>query len=124
DGLRARHARKTGAIIRASVVCGAIAAGADNALVSALDQYATDVGLAFQIVDDILDVEGDATSLGKTAGKDAAGDKPTYPALFGLDRSRQLASECLARAHQVLTDAGLTDGYLGAIADWVCARKS
>ena len=124
DGLRAMHARKTGAIIRASVVCGAIAAGADNTLVSALDQYATDVGLAFQIVDDILDVEGDATSLGKTAGKDAAGDKPTYPALFGLDRSRALAAECLARAQGTLAASKVTDGHLAAIAEWVVKRRS
>ena len=91
---------------------------------TALDQYAADVGLAFQIVDDILDVEGDAASLGKTAGKDAAGAKPTYPALFGLDRSRALAAECLSRAHQTLATAKLTDGHLGAIAEWVVARKS
>jgi geranylgeranyl pyrophosphate synthase len=124
DGLRTMHARKTGAIIRASVACGAIMAGADDGLVTALDQYASDVGLAFQIVDDILDVEGDASSLGKTAGKDAAGDKPTYPALFGLDRSRALAAECLSRAHQTLAAAKLTDGHLGAIAEWVVTRKS
>ena len=124
DGLRTMHARKTGAIIRASVACGAIMAGADDALVTALDQYASDVGLAFQIVDDILDVEGDASSLGKTAGKDAAGDKPTYPALFGLDRSRALAAECLSRAHLTLAAAKLTDGHLGAIAEWVVTRKT
>jgi len=124
DGLRTMHARKTGAIIRASVACGAIMAGADEALVTALDQYASDIGLAFQIVDDILDVEGDASSLGKTAGKDAAGDKPTYPALFGLDRSRALAADCLTRAHQTLAAAALTDGHLGAIAEWVVKRRS
>jgi geranylgeranyl diphosphate synthase, type II len=124
DGLRTMHARKTGAIIRASVACGAIMAGADAALVTTLDQYASDVGLAFQIVDDILDVEGDASSLGKTAGKDAAGDKPTYPALFGLDRSRALAAECLSRARETLAAEKLTDGHLGAIADWVVTRKT
>ena len=124
DDLRTMHARKTGAIIRASVACGAIMAGADAGLVTALDQYASDVGLAFQIVDDILDVEGDASSLGKTAGKDAAGDKPTYPALFGLDRSRALAAECLSRARETLAAEKLTDGHLGAIADWVVTRKT
>jgi geranylgeranyl pyrophosphate synthase len=124
DGLRAMHARKTGALIRASAVCGAIMAGADEALISEMGRYADDVGLAFQIVDDILDVEGDPASLGKTAGKDAAGAKPTYPALFGLDRSRQLAAECLARARQRLADAKLTEGQLGAIAEWVVTRKS
>jgi geranylgeranyl pyrophosphate synthase len=124
DGLRAMHARKTGALIRASAACGAIMAGADDGLVAAIDRYAADVGLAFQIVDDILDVEGDAASLGKTAGKDAAGAKPTYPALFGLDRSRALAAECLDRALQTLADAAVGDSHLAAIAEWVVTRKS
>ncbi len=124
DGLREMHARKTGALIRAAAVGGAIMAGAEDAAVDAIDSYATDVGLAFQIVDDILDVEGDPTLLGKTAGKDAAGGKPTYPALFGLDQSRVLAADCLARAHQTIRDARLADGWLDAIADWVVSRKS
>jgi len=124
DGLREMHARKTGALIRASAVSGAIMAGATDAAVQAIDAYASDVGLAFQIVDDILDVEGDAASLGKSAGKDAAAAKPTYPSLFGIDRSRQLAAECLERAHQSLAVAGLTSGWLGAIADWVVSRKN
>ena len=123
EELRAMHARKTGALIRASAVSGAIMAGARDDVVSAIDAYATEIGLAFQIVDDILDVEGDATSLGKSAGKDAAASKPTYPALFGLDRSRVLASECLARAHASLARGGVA-GQLGAIADWVVTRKS
>ena len=101
-----------------------IAAGATDYLVSAIDQYASDLGLAFQIVDDILDVEGDPVSLGKSTGKDAAGGKPTYPALFGLDRSRALAIDCLARAHATLDEAGLTEGWLGAIADFVVSRRS
>src|SRR2546427_5611913 len=71
EGLRGMHARKTGALIRASAVSGAIMAGAADDLVAAIDAYATEVGLAFQIVDDILDVEGDSASLGKNAGKDA-----------------------------------------------------
>jgi geranylgeranyl pyrophosphate synthase len=124
DGVRAMHALKTGALIRASAVSGAIMAGGDDALVKAIDTYATEVGLAFQIVDDILDVEGDPASLGKTAGKDAASAKPTYPALFGLDRSRALAAECLQHAQQALDDAGITDGRLRGIAEWVVSRKS
>jgi geranylgeranyl pyrophosphate synthase len=124
DGLRAMHALKTGALIRASAVGGAIMAGADATLIAAIDGYAREVGLAFQIVDDILDVEGDPASLGKTAGKDAASEKPTYPSLFGLDRSRALAAECLQRAHGALEDAGITDSLLGGIADWVVTRKS
>jgi farnesyl diphosphate synthase len=75
-------------------------------------------------VDDILDVEGDPASLGKTAGKDAAAAKPTYPALFGLDRSRGLAAECLDRAHAALETAGIRNSLLAGIADWVVARKS
>jgi len=124
EGLRAMHARKTGALIRASAVSGAIIAGATTDIVNAIDRYATDVGLAFQIVDDILDVEGSAQELGKTAGKDAAEAKPTYAALYGLPRSRELATECIARAHQTLVDAGLTGGHLGAIADWIITRKN
>jgi geranylgeranyl pyrophosphate synthase len=124
DGLRAMHARKTGALIRASAVSGAIMAGGSDDLVFAIDAYATDVGLAFQIVDDILDVEGAAEELGKTAGKDAADSKPTYPSLFGLDASRTLAAECVARAHQTLVDAKLTAGWLDAIAQWVVSRRS
>jgi len=124
DALRAMHARKTGALIRAAAVSGAIMAGADAPIVDAVDRYAADVGLAFQIIDDILDVEGDPASLGKTAGKDAAGAKPTYPAFFGLARSRQLADECAERAHQALTDAGLTGGWLPNIADWIVRRRN
>ena len=124
EGLRAMHARKTGALIRAAAVSGAIMAGASDEQVAAVDAYASHVGLAFQIVDDILDVEGDATSLGKTAGKDAARAKPTYPSLFGLDRSRQLADECLRRAHAALASGALESGWLGAIADWVVTRTN
>jgi geranylgeranyl pyrophosphate synthase len=124
SGLRAMHALKTGALIRASAVSGAIMAGADPVRLTAIDTYAREVGLAFQIVDDILDVEGDPAALGKTAGKDAAADKPTYPALFGMDRSRALAAECLSRAHQALDEAGLANSLLGGIADWIVSRKS
>jgi geranylgeranyl pyrophosphate synthase len=123
DGLRQMHARKTGALIRASAVSGAIMSDASHAIVAAIDCYAENVGLAFQIVDDILDVEGDPALLGKTAGKDAAGAKPTYPALFGLDRSRALAAECLDRARGAVTDAGLGDSWLEPIARWVIERK-
>jgi geranylgeranyl pyrophosphate synthase len=124
DGLRGMHALKTAALIRASAVSGALMAGADAPLVAAIDAYARDVGLAFQIVDDILDVEGDPGSLGKTAGKDAASAKPTYPALFGLATSRALAAECLQRAHAALEAAGIANSRLGGIADWVVSRKS
>ena len=124
DGLRDMHARKTGAMIRASAVAGAIMAGASDDLITTVDRYAAEIGLAFQIVDDILDVEGSAGELGKTAGKDAAEAKPTYAALYGVSRSRQLAAECAARAHQTLVDAGLTAGHLGPIVDWIITRKN
>jgi geranylgeranyl diphosphate synthase type II len=124
EGLRTMHARKTGAMIRASAVAGAIMAGADESLVASVDRYGSEIGLAFQIVDDILDVEGSAQELGKTAGKDAAEAKPTYTALYGVARSRQLAAECATRAHEVLADAGLDDGHLGGIADWIISRKN
>jgi geranylgeranyl pyrophosphate synthase len=124
DGLQDMHARKTGALIRASAVSGAIMAGATTDVVNAIDRYATDVGLAFQIVDDILDVEGKPEQLGKTAGKDAAGAKPTYPALFGLEASRSMAAECVARARQTLVDAMVIEGWLDAIAEWVVVRQN
>jgi geranylgeranyl pyrophosphate synthase len=92
--------------------------------VTAVDRFASEVGLVFQIVDDILDVEGAADQLGKTAGKDAADDKPTYPALFGLDESRRLASEGIARAEQALSEAGLTENHLMDIAQWVIGRRN
>ena len=124
EGLRTMHARKTGAMIRASAVAGAIMAGADESVIASVDRYGAEIGLAFQIVDDILDVEGSAQELGKTAGKDAAGAKPTYIALYGVARSRELATECGARAREVLVDAGLDEGQLGAIADWIVSRKN
>jgi geranylgeranyl pyrophosphate synthase len=117
------HARTTGALIRAAAVAGAIMGGGSDAHVQAIDQFALDLGLVFQIVDDILDVEGASHELGKTAGKDAAADKPTYPALFGLDASRALAADGAARAERALVDAGLTDNHLLDIADWVTSRR-
>lgn len=82
------HALKTGALIRASVRMGALAGGAEPHALAALDGFAAALGLAFQVRDDILDVEGDSAQLGKTAGKDAVQDKATFPALLGLDASR------------------------------------
>jgi len=123
-GLQAMHLRKTGALIRAAATSGAIMAGGDPGAIAAVDEWASEVGLAFQIVDDILDVEGSAEGLGKTAGKDAARAKPTYPALFGLERSREMAQECVDRAWKILKSARLTGGQLGAIAEWVVRRKT
>ena len=122
QALREIHARKTGALIRAAAVSGAILGGADTSATHAVDTYAAQLGLAFQIVDDILDVEGDAANLGKTAGKDAAAGKPPYPALYGLDRSRTLASEAIEAARAALATAGLSGKRLDAIAAWVVGR--
>jgi geranylgeranyl diphosphate synthase type II len=121
--LRTIHAQKTGALIRASAVAGGLMAGAPPALVDALDRFATEVGLAFQIVDDILDVEGAAADLGKATGKDAARGKLTYPALYGVARSRQLAAACVERACAALAAAGL-GGRLPALAHWIVERAT
>ena len=125
DGLRAMHARKTGALIRASAAAGAVMAGASDAQIEAIERFASELGLAFQIVDDILDVEGASAELGKTAGKDAAAGKPTYPALYGLEESRRMAGECVDRALAALeTQSGLRDGHLPGIAQWVTRRTN
>jgi farnesyl diphosphate synthase len=128
EGLRAMHARKTGALIRASAAAGAVMAGAGDAQLAAIERYASELGLAFQIVDDILDVEGASADLGKTAGKDAAAGKPTYPALYGLDASRRMAAECVERALAALAgpaNAGLPlGGQLPAIARWITTRTN
>jgi geranylgeranyl pyrophosphate synthase len=98
--------------------------GGGDRLLDAIDRYSTDLGLAFQIVDDVLDVEGTPEQLGKSAGKDAAGAKPTYPSLYGLEASRAMAGECANRARQTLADAGLIDSHLTGIAEWVVSRRN
>ncbi|MFO7691543.1 MAG: polyprenyl synthetase family protein [Vicinamibacterales bacterium] len=123
-GLQDMHARKTGALIRAAAVVGAIMAGAPPARVDAVDRYASWLGLAFQIVDDVLDVEGEGQALGKTAGKDAAAGKPTYPSLFGLDASKRMAREAADAAVAALADERLERGRLAEIAQWVVSRTS
>ena len=123
DALRDMHARKTGALIQAAALAGAVMAGADEDLQGAVGTFAEQVGLAFQIVDDILDVEGASADLGKTAGKDAAAGKPTYPALYGLDGSRRLAAECIDRALAALARVSLA-GHLPDLARWVVDRRS
>jgi geranylgeranyl pyrophosphate synthase len=124
DSLKDMHARKTGALIRAAAVAGAIMAGAEPPSVEAVDRYAAWLGLAFQIVDDVLDVEGEGQDLGKTAGKDAAAGKPTYPALFGLDASKRMAQEAADAAVAALADAQMDRSRLAEIAQWVVSRTS
>ncbi|MGE0593178.1 MAG: polyprenyl synthetase family protein [Vicinamibacterales bacterium] len=124
EALQAMHARKTGALIRAAAVAGAIMGGGPEDAIEAVDAAATEFGLAFQIVDDILDVEGASEDLGKTAGKDAAAGKPTYPAVYGIDRSRQLAAECLDRAEAALGRVSLGGTRLLEIGRWIITRTN
>jgi geranylgeranyl diphosphate synthase, type II len=124
ESLRTMHAKKTGALIRASATAGAIMGGGSDGAVAAIDRCSTELGLAFQIVDDILDVEGASAALGKTAGKDAAAGKPTYPALFGIGQSRAMARDCIARAEGHLRDAGLSDIRLIEIGRWIVERSN
>jgi geranylgeranyl diphosphate synthase type II len=124
DALRVMHSKKTGALIRASAVAGAIMGGATEASIDRVDAAAAEFGLAFQIVDDILDVEGESAELGKTAGKDAAVGKPTYPALYGLDAARAMAAGCLDRAEEALARAGLADSRLMDIGRWIVSRSN
>ena len=106
DELEDLHALKTGALLRASVRLGAIAAGVDASARAALDRYADALGLAFQVRDDLLDVEGDSATLGKTAGKYAAQDKATFPALIGIDASRARLESLRAEMTDALAPFG------------------
>jgi geranylgeranyl pyrophosphate synthase len=124
DGLRDMHARKTGALIRASAVAGAIMAGGSPEQINGVDRYATQLGLAFQIVDDVLDVIGNGGELGKTVGKDAAANKPTYPAMFGLDDSKRRARQAADAAVDALGGVHLQGSRLAEIAQWVVSRTS
>jgi geranylgeranyl diphosphate synthase type II len=124
EALRAMHARKTGALIRASASAGAVIGGGSDAQIDAIDQAAAEFGLAFQIIDDVLDVEGASADLGKTAGKDAAAGKPTYPALYGLEVSKRMAHECLDRAAVRLADVRLADSRLLEIGRWIVERNN
>ncbi len=121
--LEAMHRRKTGALLQASVVMGAVAGRASAATLRALETYGASLGLAFQVVDDILDVVADVAALGKTVGKDAASDKPTFVSLMGLEQAQRYADRALDRAHEALEQTGLADTHnLHALADWVGRR--
>ncbi len=122
EQLQTMHSLKTGALLVASVALGGVVAGASSAQRSALDSYAGAVGLAFQVVDDILDVTADSSQLGKTAGKDAADNKPTYVSLLGLDEARQLAESLRGDAHKALAPLGDAAAPLAALADFIVLR--
>lgn len=123
DELQHMHALKTGALLQASVMLGVATGQCSAEAAQQLQQYASAIGLAFQVVDDILDVTADSQTLGKTAGKDAANDKPTYVSLMGLDASRQYAQQLHQQAQAALAASGLAEtDKLHAIADWVINR--
>ncbi|MBN8557215.1 MAG: polyprenyl synthetase family protein [Burkholderiales bacterium] len=125
--LRAMHRLKTGALLQAAVRMGAACAAPalPVATRAALDDYGAAIGLAFQVVDDILDVTADSVQLGKTAGKDAAADKPTYVSLLGLAEAQALAARLHAQAHHALDASGLTTAaLLRSLADRVVMREN
>ncbi|ASI68843.1 polyprenyl synthetase [Diaphorobacter nitroreducens] len=124
DQLRQMHRLKTGALLQASVVMGAVCGQTPEGTLRALSDYGAAMGLAFQVVDDVLDVTQDSATLGKTAGKDAACDKPTYVSLMGLEAARAHAEALRAQALAALAASGLTDTRaLAALADMVVRRS-
>jgi geranylgeranyl diphosphate synthase type II len=123
-GLEYIHRSKTAALIRASIVTGAIAGGALDDDVERLRRFGENIGWAFQVVDDILDVEESSAALGKTAGKDQAQQKATYPSLYGLEKSREIASELSARAIGELDAYGERGANLRALGEFLVARRS
>ena len=125
EQLETMHRLKTGALLRAAVRMGALAGETPSEQsLAALDKYAAAVGLAFQVVDDILDVTADSATLGKTAGKDAKDGKPTYVSIIGLDASRALAQQLRADAHAALEPFGARAQRLAELADLVVNRVS
>jgi geranylgeranyl diphosphate synthase type II len=119
------HAHKTGALLEAAVVAGAVLGGADEAAVARLGRYAQDIGLAFQVVDDVLDVTATSEQLGKTAGKDLATNKATYPSLLGLDESRAIVDRLTASAKAELANFDpVRAAPLVALADYIASRKN
>jgi geranylgeranyl diphosphate synthase type II len=122
--LESIHRAKTGALLRASVRMGAIYAGATDSELAALSEYGEHVGLAFQIIDDVLDVEQTSDALGKTAGKDQAQQKITFPAVYGLEQSRIMAEEERQAAHRALSQFGECAERLRQIADFIVLRSA
>lgn len=117
------HRLKTGAIIRAATAMGGIFAGADHSQCQALDTYAEAIGLAFQVQDDILDIESTTEQLGKTQGADQALNKPTYPALMGMDAAKQLARQLHQQALDALAGFGATATPLRQLSEFIVARR-
>ena len=123
--LRDMHRRKTGVLLQASVMMGAACGLADAKALAALSDYGAAIGLAFQVVDDILDVTQDSTVLGKTAGKDRDANKPTYVSVLGLEAAGKLAEQLRDQAHRALEASGLTNtAWLSLLADMVVERDS
>jgi geranylgeranyl diphosphate synthase type II len=118
------HRAKTGALLRASVRMGAIYAGAGDLQLTAITCFGEHIGLAFQIVDDVLDVEQSSEALGKTAGKDAQQKKITFPAVYGLEQSREMAEQERLAAHQALEPLGESADRLKQLADLVVQRTA
>jgi geranylgeranyl diphosphate synthase type II len=118
------HRSKTAALIRASVTAGAIGGGANDEDVARLKRFGETIGWAFQVVDDILDVEESSAALGKTAGKDAAQQKATYPSLYGLEKSRQFAKELETRAMAELETYGARAARLRELAELIVHRRA
>src|SRR6267142_4764184 len=118
------HRSKTAALIRASITSGAICAGAPEKEVARLRHFGETIGWAFQVTDDILDVEESSAALGKTAGKDIAQQKATYPAVFGLERSHEIASELSSKAIDDLAGYGARAARLREIAEFLVHRRT
>jgi geranylgeranyl diphosphate synthase, type II len=118
------HNHKTGALLEACVICGAVLAGATEAEIAKLSQFAQKIGLAFQIIDDILDITATQAELGKTAGKDLQAQKATYPKLWGLAESKRQADKLVADAKSILAEFGDRAIPLQALADYITDRKN
>jgi geranylgeranyl diphosphate synthase, type II len=118
------HRSKTAALIRASVTAGALCAGASAEDVARLRRFGETIGWAFQVTDDILDVEESSAALGKTAGKDAAQQKATYPAVYGLERSHEIAKELATKAIAELSPYAQRGARLGEIAEYLVLRRA
>ncbi len=118
------HFSKTGALLKACVRCGAIAAGSNTAQLEALTAFASKIGLVFQIVDDILDITSSSKILGKTVGKDEKAKKATYPAFYGIEASRRKAGELVSSALEDIREFGEEARYLRSLARFIVSRTA